>query len=233
MKKILAVGVHLYTSMGIVPAFVASLCLFNGNGKGFLISLWVAVFIDATDGVLARKFQVKETLPGFDGGRLDDIIDYVTYVFLPCLALVRFEVLPQEYSWWALLPMLASSYGFSQGEAKTEESFVGFPSYWNVFFLYMYVLSPSPSVLLGFLVALSILTFIPIHYIYPSRTRWLRKLNVSLSFFYGILTAILCFFAEAAWAERLAMLTLLYPVYYGLASFVFHQKMKQREAEAS
>ena len=46
-----------------------------------------ATFVDATDGVLARRARVKEALPGFDGARLDDIVDYLTYVFLPVLLL--------------------------------------------------------------------------------------------------------------------------------------------------
>ena len=230
LKKILAMGVHLYTSLGIVPAFAASLYLFNGNGRGFLLSLWVAVFIDATDGVLARRVQVKEVLPSFDGGRLDDIIDYVTYVFLPCLALVRFEFLPQAYAWWAILPMLASTYGFSQGDAKTEESFVGFPSYWNVFFLYIYVFSPTPAVLITFLGILSILIFVPWHYIYPSRTVWLRKTNVILAFLYGVSTGILCIFSDAPWAEEFALVTLFYPVYYGAASLLFQHRLRRAEA---
>jgi phosphatidylcholine synthase len=229
IKKVLAMGVHCYTSLGIVPAFAASLYLFSGNGRGFLLSLWVAVFIDATDGVLARRLQVKEVLPGFDGGRLDDIIDYVTYVFLPCLALVRFDFLPQAYAWWAVVPMLASTYGFSQGDAKTEESFVGFPSYWNVFFLYAYVFSPPPAVLVGFLCVLSVLIFIPLHYIYPSRTAWLRKTNVTLAFFYGVSTGILCIVSEAPWAEGFALATLVYPLYYATVSLLFQHRFRRQQ----
>ena len=43
----------------------------------------VATVVDATDGTLARKVRIKEAVPSFDGRRLDDIIDFLTYTFLP------------------------------------------------------------------------------------------------------------------------------------------------------
>ena len=46
-----------------------------------------ATFIDATDGVLARAADVKDARPDFDGARLDDIVDYLTYVFAPVFLL--------------------------------------------------------------------------------------------------------------------------------------------------
>ena len=52
-------------------------------------ALALAIFIDATDGWLARALRVKERLPFFDGGRLDDIVDYLTYVFVPVLLMLR------------------------------------------------------------------------------------------------------------------------------------------------
>src|SRR3712207_8750285 len=34
-----------------------------------------ALVVDGTDGMLARKARVKQTIPWFDGARLDDIVD--------------------------------------------------------------------------------------------------------------------------------------------------------------
>jgi len=50
-----------------------------------------------------------------------------------------------------LMPLLAS--GFNQTDARTDESFGGFPSYWNIVVFYCYVL--------GFLARTVI---VPIHY---------------------------------------------------------------------
>ena len=42
--------------------------------------------------------------------------------------------------------MLASAYGFSQAEAKTEDEFFrGWPSYWNVVALYCWLLDLSTA----------------------------------------------------------------------------------------
>ena len=43
----------------------------------------VATAIDSADGALARAVRVKERLPSFNGARLDDIVDYLTFVFAP------------------------------------------------------------------------------------------------------------------------------------------------------
>src|ERR1700694_2305806 len=79
--------VHLYTASGAVLAFLIVLAAMRGN---VLQALWlglIALLVDGTDGWLARRFRVSETLPWFNGRRLDDIVDYLTYVFAPMLFL--------------------------------------------------------------------------------------------------------------------------------------------------
>ena len=48
--------------------------------------------IDATDGTLARRWEVKRVLPAIDGRTIDDIVDYLTYTFLPLLLVWRMEL---------------------------------------------------------------------------------------------------------------------------------------------
>ena len=48
--------------------------------------LWLflaAMVVDGTDGMLARRWRVKEVVPWFDGALLDNIVDYITYAFAP------------------------------------------------------------------------------------------------------------------------------------------------------
>jgi phosphatidylcholine synthase len=221
----------MYTSLGIVCAFVAAVSLKNHHIEGFLVSLLVAVIIDGTDGALARYFEVKKILPGFDGARLDDIVDYITYAFLPALALVEFGVLPWKLWWIAVLPMLASLYGFCRQAAKTGQSFVGFPSYWNVVFVYCYVLNIAAGGVVGILLILSVLVFIPVHYIYPTRTVWLRGPTIVFTCIWGVALGAICLKPHQPWARHLAVLSLLYPVYYGGLSLQHHRRLsKQRKA---
>ena len=104
-----------------------------------------ATIVDSTDGTLARIVRIKEVVPGFDGRRLDDIVDFLNYTFLPLLLIWRAEILPSGQEAWLFLPLLASVYGFCQVQAKTDDGyFLGFPSLWNLVALYLYVL-PLPG----------------------------------------------------------------------------------------
>lgn len=230
MKKILAAGVHVYTSLGVILAFSGALALKEHDIRQFLIVLWIAAVIDSTDGMMARYVQVKEVLPNFNGRRLDDIIDYITYAFLPSVALVEFNVLPDALTWIAIFPPLASAYGFSQELAKTEETFVGFPSYWNVVFLYLYIFSLPTWMTVAILLGLSCSVFIPIHYIYPSRTRWMKPVTLTFTSIYGILAIPICLFPDTELAKTLTLVSLLYPIYYLIASLIFHRKITSKES---
>ena len=50
-----------------------------------------ATIVDSTDGFLARKVRIKEVVPSFDGRRLDDLVDFLNYTFLPLLLIWRAE----------------------------------------------------------------------------------------------------------------------------------------------
>src|SRR5207244_31383 len=133
-------------------------------------------------GTLARAAQVKIVLPHFDGRRLDDLIDFLNYAFLPLLLIWRAGLLPAGYEGWLLLPLLASGYGFSQADAKTADGFfLGFPSYWNIVAVYLYALPIPPAAALALVIGLSVLTFVPLRYLYPSLggrlNRWTNVLG--------------------------------------------------------
>src|SRR5207248_8855289 len=140
------------------------------------------VAIDSVDGTLARAVGVKRVLPFFDGTRLDDLVDYVTYVIVPALFLLHMHVLPHRAAVAvALCPVLASAYGFCRTDAKTSDHyFTGFPSYWNVVAFYLYALDWPRAVNAAVVVLFSIAVFVPIRYIYPSRTVTLRPLTIVL-----------------------------------------------------
>jgi hypothetical protein len=80
--------------------------------------------------------------PGIDGSLLDNVIDFVSYVFLPILFLIHAGLLLQPVTAFATLLAFSSAYGFSRTTAKQSDEgfFVGFPSYWNVVVFYAYLL---------------------------------------------------------------------------------------------
>src|SRR5215213_7250666 len=152
-RTLLAWGVHLYTALGLAIAAAVAVLAVRGDAgsmRAAFLLLLVATVIDAADGSLARAADVKRVLPGFDGRRLDDIVDFHTYTSLPLLLIWRSGVLPPAQAPWLLVPLLASAYGFSQADAKTDDGyFRGFPSYWNVVALYLYYLRPSAGAALA------------------------------------------------------------------------------------
>src|SRR5262249_9690141 len=130
--RVLAWCVHLYTALGLVIAAAIAVLLVRGDPAAFrwsFVLMLVATLIDATDGTLARRIAVKKVLPSFDGRKLDDLTDFLTYTFLPLLLVWRAELLPAAWQPVLLVPLLASAYGFCQLEAKTDDGyFLGFPS---------------------------------------------------------------------------------------------------------
>jgi phosphatidylcholine synthase len=165
---------HLYTGLGAAAALLATLDVIAGDYRGAFIWLGLQIFIDATDGVLARALRVKERLPDFDGARLDDIIDYLCYVFIPMLLLLHAGVLSRPGGVLvAAVVLLASAYGFSQSAAKiktTDYFFTGFPSYWNLVAFYLFVWRWPQEVNAAILLVFALLVFVPFRYVYPSRT---------------------------------------------------------------
>src|SRR5271165_7164352 len=156
LQRLLAWSVHGYTALGLVAA-AGIAWLLVGPGEptpsafraAFGLML-LATLIDATDGTLARAVRIKDVLPGFDGRRLDDLVDFQTYTTLPLLLVYQAKLLSPGQEAWLLLPLLASAYGFSQTSAKTSDGyFLGFPSYWNLVAFYLYVLQPPPPVSIG------------------------------------------------------------------------------------
>jgi phosphatidylcholine synthase len=222
MKIILAWCVHLYTALGLVLAALMAVLIVRGGEDNFrlaLLLMLVATFIDSTDGWLARRAKVKEVLPQFDGRRLDDIIDFQTYTSLPLLLLWRAEILPNEYSWIFLLPLLASVYGFSQTNAKTADGFfLGFPSYWNVIAFYLYFLRFPLCANILVLVSFSILTFVPSLYLHPSHRAPFSKLTNVLASLWAVLLVYIILWQPQN-TKTLIWISVFLPAYYVFVSW--------------
>ena len=93
-----AAAVHLFTATGAVLALLMVHFAYHGEVETVLWLFLVAMVIDGTDGILARRFRVKEVLPGFDGALLDNIVDYLTYAFAPMVLLWANGYLPDGVS---------------------------------------------------------------------------------------------------------------------------------------
>ena len=235
--RLAGLGVHLYTASGTVLAFLVVTAAVDGNATRALWLSLAALVIDGTDGMLARRFRVKETIPSFDGAMLDNIVDYITYVFAPVVLLWTGGYLPAGAfgAAMAVLPLLASSYQFCRVDAKTEDHFfLGFPSYWNVIAFYVVVMQLSATTTAAILVVCSLLVFVPVKYIYPSRTRALRRTNLALTAVWLVTYAVLL--AQSPHPDGVvAAVSLAYLGYYLGASLylTWVGRRESRESRAS
>jgi phosphatidylcholine synthase len=238
MNLLLAWLVHLYTASGALAAFFGTIAVFAGRYREAFLWMVAATFVDATDGVLARRARVKDHLPGFDGARLDDIVDYLTFVFLPVLLLYHSGALPAGFGGAiAAAILLSSAYGFAASDAKTDDHFfTGFPSYWNVVALYLYVglqlgvLTPELNAFI--LVGLSALVFWRVHYVYPTRTPVLRTLTMGLGSIWALAVVVMILLLPAV-PPVLVLATLLYPLYYIVLSAALQVRRRKMVAVRS
>lgn len=212
--------VHAYTASGVVLALLAARAVIENDFRAAFFWLSLQVVVDATDGLLARRARVAERLPWFDGAALDQIVDYLTYVFVPALLVWRAALVPGT---WAIpvasLMLLASAYGFNRTDAKTSDHFfTGWPSYWNVVTFYLLVLDWPSLVNAAVLVAFAILVFIPIRYVYPSRTPILKVTTNALAAVWAILVLVMLWQYPAV-SPPVLWASLVFPAYYYVLSF--------------
>jgi phosphatidylcholine synthase len=229
LQRAAAWAVHLYTATGALAGFGAVLAALQGRYRAAFLWLAAATFIDATDGVLARGARVKERLPEFDGARLDDIVDYLTYVFAPVLLLYLGGLLPER---WGIavsaLILLSSAYGFASEEAKSQDAFfTGFPSYWNIVAMYLYAADLAPAMNGAILTTLCALVFVRVGYVYPSRMPVLRRLTIALGSVWGVM-AVAIILAMPDVPVPLLVVSLFFPVYYTVLSWVLHSRRGRR-----
>jgi phosphatidylcholine synthase len=177
-------AIHLLTASGAAFSLLAILAIAAGNWTDAFVWIGIALLVDGIDGPIARRFHVRERLPTWDGAALDFVIDYTTYVFAPAIVVARALGLP---------PLLGSAMGivvavtgalyFADTRMKQpDNSFRGFPAVWNMPVFVLYTFLPPPAVTVASVVALAVLTFLPVNFVHPLRVvRWRGPTLVAVS----------------------------------------------------
>jgi phosphatidylcholine synthase len=224
-RRAAAWGVHLLTASSAPAGLLAIFATIRGDVRTAFLWMAYTVAVDAIDGTLARAVGVKQVLPFVDGSRLDDIVDYFTWVVVPAFFVVQTGLVPGVAGVAVVsLVLVASGYGFAQVAAKTPDHyFTGFPSYWNIVAFYLYALGWPLAVNAAVLVLLAVLVFVPLRYAYPSRMTELRAPTILLGMVWA--AALLWALANFEHAPRtLLTWSLLYPAYYVTLSLYLHVK---------
>jgi phosphatidylcholine synthase len=213
--------VHLYTASGALLAFLAARDIFQYRYRDAFFWLALSIVVDATDGVLARWARVSDRLPWFSGASLDNTVDYLTYVFVPALFVWRALLVPPDWTMPVCAAILLSSaYGFHRDDAKTSDHFfTGFPSYWNIAVFYLLLIGATPEFNGVLLLILAVLVFVPVRYVYPSRTPVLRTVTVALGVIWAVIMFLMLWQMPGV-SRPLMWASLGFPAYYVALSCV-------------
>ena len=196
MKNFPSYLVHLFTVSGVLFSFLALIASIEQNLPLVFLYLALALFVDGIDGSLARKVDVKKHTPNINGEILDNIIDYLNYVFVPAFVIYWLELVPAGMGLiLSALILVVSCYTFANNNIKTSDFyFSGFPALWNVVILYFYILETEPFINLIIICILSILTFIPFKYLHPFRVKHLRRISLFVLSIWMLTTVIMVYF---------------------------------------
>jgi phosphatidylcholine synthase len=191
VKRAAGFSVHLFTASGSAVALLALYAAIDRNFPACFAWLGLALLIDGVDGTLARVANVTETASAIDGGVLDLVIDFLTYVLVPMVALWRSDLMPVTLSFWlSVLVVFASALYFADTRMKTSDYwFRGFPAIWNVLAIYLFVLRPPAWLSAGLILVATAAMFAPIVFVHPMRVKQLRMFNIVASLAFLALSA--------------------------------------------
>jgi phosphatidylcholine synthase len=192
-QRLGAWSVHLFTASGAVLALLALLAVERRAFEEALLWLFAALVVDGIDGTFARAARVKERAPQLDGDILDLVIDYLTYVFVPTLFMMRAGLIPEALALpLGALIQLSSLYVFARRDMKTADGyFQGFPALWNVIALYLYAIAVTPTVGAAVVVLFAMMSFAPIQVVHPFRVRDFGRWLPLIAVLWGVTTLLL------------------------------------------
>ncbi len=226
--QIKALSVHLLTATGAVFAMLAMLAAVDEKWALMFVWLVVAFGVDGIDGPLARKYNVKDHAPQFDGVLLDLIIDYLTYVFIPAFALFKSGLFEGWTGWFVIIVItFASAMYFCDTRMKTKDnSFSGFPGCWNMVAVVVFALEPNFWIILVLVTILAIAMFLPLKFVHPVRTeRWrMVTLPMALAWTFFAGWAAWVDFHPQSWAHWGLVISSIYLLFAGVAQQVIYER---------
>jgi phosphatidylcholine synthase len=222
--------VHLLTASGAVCGLLALRAVCVGAWEAVFAWLALALLIDGVDGTFARMANVVVRLPRFSGERLDLIVDYLNYVFVPAFAMLQAGFLGRPTGVLLCAGILLSSlYHFADTQSKgADHCFIGFPAIWNVVAFYVFAARMS-SALASLLTLIGIvLTFVPMRWAHPLRTQRLLPLTLFAVLVWSLAAAVTLL--EGFPARPPLLLILGLAAGYGVGLTLFESALALRRA---
>ena len=170
--------------------------------------------------------------PRFDGRKLDDIIDYLNYTFVPVVFAYRFGLVAGLSGQIVLsIVLILSAYGFCQTAAKTDDGyFTGFPNFWNIVILYLYILDLAPDINTLILLIFAILVLAPVKYVTHHTMPFHRLTLIMMGLFWVALIALGATIDHTP--PWLIWLSLVSPAYYvGMSAYLQFASRKRSDTQ--
>jgi phosphatidylcholine synthase len=195
VRRAAGFSVHIFTASGGAVALLALYAAIERDFATCFAWLGLALFIDGIDGTLARAAKVHETAARIDGVVLDLVVDFLTYVLVPVIALWRSDLMPTPVAFWLGLGVtLASTLYFADTHMKTNDNwFRGFPALWNVAVLYLFVMRMPWLINAALLVLGTAAMFVPVVFVHPLRVVKLRAVTIAVTIGFFVLASLAIF----------------------------------------
>ena len=190
-----AFAIHLLTASGAFMAFLSLIAAAEQRWVAMFGWLGLALFVDAIDGPLARKVDVKGVLPHWSGDLLDSIIDYATYSLIPAVALYLSGMIGRPASFVAAaLIVISSAIYYADTRMKTKDNFFrGFPVAWNFVVFTFFAVQPPGWAAFALVALCSAATFLPVKFVHPVRVKRLRPLTLAIVAIWSVLGLLVLF----------------------------------------
>jgi phosphatidylcholine synthase len=214
VRRAAAFSVHVLTASGGAVALLALYAAIERDFAAMFAWLGLALFIDGVDGTLARAARVKETAATIDGAILDLVVDFLSYVLVPVVAIWRSDLMATSLAFWiGLIVTISSALYFADTRMKTADNwFRGFPALWNVLALYLFVFRLPSLVNAAILIAAAALMFAPIVFVHPMRVERMRLLTAAATVLWCLcaLASVVAGLAPGPWIKAGLLATALY-----------------------
>jgi phosphatidylcholine synthase len=227
-------SIHALTLSGICVGLVSLVAVMDGSPRLAVGMLLLAMVIDGLDGPLARRADIRQVLPRFNGETLDIAIDYVTCVIVPAAFAWQFELVPHSAVGVVALGLLVatSALWFARTDMMTTDKwFRGFPAAWNMVIPTLWLLGASAGVTVGVLVVLSLLQLTDIEFAHPVQVdRWRAENLTAMSVWtVGLLVATIRWPETTPWTN---VVLVIGPTWMALSTAV-HDIERRRAVVAS
>lgn len=178
--SIFAWSVHALTMTGLIWVLFAARALIASDYPAMWMWLGIALITDAVDGPLARKARVTEVVPWFSGVMMDNVVDYMTWTFVPAVFMAQaLDLGPAPLPLFgAAAAMVSSMFCYANTKMKSADwYFVGFPAAWNIIAIILWFLQFGALLNWAVIIVFTVLAVVPWKWVHPFRVTHLRRAN--------------------------------------------------------